>query len=274
MNISKLEELLKSFYQISGMEIIIIDNNFHTLLSVTHSFNHFCSEIHQCSECTEACKKSDNYYFNISKKEQRLIKYTCPFGLFTFLSPIKKDGEVVAALVMAPAIEEKDDSDIIPLSAANSLIPDIDVNEFKKLIKRIPHYTREKLNAFSELLLLLTNTIERENLLETSRMSIAALTKSYIDNNLSRKITLADISWNLHYSTVTITTKFKKEYGISIMNYIINERMKLAEKLLKNKTHTVTSVAQACGFSDVEYFSRAFKKFHGTSPSRWNQNAT
>ena len=49
---------------------------------------------------------------------------------------------------MAPAVEEKDDFDNIPLSVANSLIPDMNIKKFKQLVKFIPHYSREKLNAF------------------------------------------------------------------------------------------------------------------------------
>ena len=172
MDISKLEELLKSFYQISGMEVVLVDNNFHTILSATHNYNHFCSEIHRYPGCTEICGKSDHFHFNLLKSRQSLLKYTCPFGLFTILTPINKDGETVAALVMAPVIEEKSDSDNTPLSVTDSLIPGVNIKKIKQLVKRIPHYSREKLDAFSEMLLLLADTIERENLLEISKRNL------------------------------------------------------------------------------------------------------
>ena len=47
------------------------------------------------------------------------------------------------------------------------------------------------------------------------------------------RITLTDMSWNLHCSTVTLTEHFKKEFGITIMQYVAQKRMEMAEEMLK-----------------------------------------
>ncbi|WP_350340341.1 helix-turn-helix transcriptional regulator [Paraflavitalea speifideaquila] len=53
------------------------------------------------------------------------------------------------------------------------------------------------------------------------------------------------------------------------LEYITRERIRLACQLLADKKNTVTSVSLQCGFTDVNYFIRAFKKSEGITPKNW-----
>jgi AraC-like DNA-binding protein len=67
---------------------------------------------------------------------------------------------------------------------------------------------------------------------------------------------------------------FKKEMGITPLEYMTKLRMKKAEQLLsamRNKEYSVAEVAQMCGYEDALYFSRVFKKTYGCSPSNFNK---
>ena len=102
-------------------------------------------------------------------------------------------------------------------------------------------------------------------------MTIGQLTKGYVKENLDKKITLSDISWHLHCSTVTITEHFKREYGITVMEYVMHKRMRKAEQMLYNSELPIKDISEACGFPNMEYFSRSFKSVHGMSPRAWRQ---
>lgn len=63
---------------------------------------------------------------------------------------------------------------------------------------------------------------------------------------------------------------FKKEMGLTPLEYITNLRMKKAEAMLTgmwSREYTMSEIAECCGFSDALYFSRVFKKYFGCSPS-------
>ena len=62
---------------------------------------------------------------------------------------------------------------------------------------------------------------------------------------------------------------FKKEFGITIMEYVMKKKMQRAEQLLLNSDMSIREVSEACGFPSIEYFSRSFKKHAGLSPYAW-----
>ena len=64
---------------------------------------------------------------------------------------------------------------------------------------------------------------------------------------------------------------FRRRFGVGPLHWIINERMKLARRLLRNLTFNITDVALQCGYRDIHHFSASFKAFHGLSPSEYRR---
>lgn len=68
---------------------------------------------------------------------------------------------------------------------------------------------------------------------------------------------------------------FKKEMGLTPLEYMTGLRMKKAELMLTamwGSDYSVAEIGQLCGFEDALYFSRVFKKHFGISPSAFAKN--
>ena len=271
MNIRGLENIVQTFYELSGMDIAVIDSK-NRIVARRYSGNRFCALLHRSPKCLKMCEQSDSLRMNEAKMSGELVTYTCPFGVFEAIAPIKKNGEVVGYLFLGMGLEQSERCQKLPLSRALEHSPLADRDDLKKSIDEIPCYSREKLMAYAEMLPILAEYIENNNLLGGSSRSIGQLTKDYIKKNLSHKITLADLSWNLHFSTVTLTEHFKKEFGMTITEYILQKRMKKAAQILSNDGDvSIKEISETCGFSDIEYFSRSFKQYYGVSPSTYRK---
>lgn len=93
----------------------------------------------------------------------------------------------------------------------------------------------------------------------------------FISNNFMSNITLSDIAHACSCSESTICHLFKKHKGISTQKYILNLRIEQAKKLLKTSYLSITDIALMSGFDNSNYFSTAFKKEVGKSPSEYRE---
>jgi AraC-like DNA-binding protein len=267
----KIEDILQSFYEISGMDVAIV-NSKNKIIARRYSGALYCTNIHKSQKCMEICINSDNCELERACEMNKLHLYKCPFGIYEALMPIHKNDEIVAYIFVGMGVEDDDESVEALMRLPLDVSPTLNKAQLEKSIQDLPRFSKAKLEAFAALLPIISEYIETNNLLADADMTIGQLVKSYVKNNISQKITLSDISWKLHYSTVTLTEHFKQEYGITIMEYVMKKRMEKASRLLINSEMSIRSVAEECGFFDNEYFSRCFKNYYSMSPVSWRKH--
>ena len=93
------------------------------------------------------------------------------------------------------------------------------------------------------------------------------LTSNYILQHLSEPLSVSMLAEKLHLSHNGLIWKFKKELNVTPSNYITMCRIKHAKQLLLDSDLSISQIAENCGYANAYYFSNAFKKFEGISPS-------
>ena len=91
-------------------------------------------------------------------------------------------------------------------------------------------------------------------------------TVAYIHNHYTEQIPINVLAENEHISESRFRELFKKAFGISPGEYIINLRIERASELLITTDSSVSYISAVCGYTDEFYFSRIFKKKTGYSP--------
>ena len=93
----------------------------------------------------------------------------------------------------------------------------------------------------------------------------------YIHENIATKISVNDIVSEVPLSRRLLESRFKKEMGTSIYDYIIRIRIeKIAELLRDGKT--VSEAAFELGLTDIKNVSRSFKRLMGCTPSEYRDS--
>jgi YesN/AraC family two-component response regulator len=95
--------------------------------------------------------------------------------------------------------------------------------------------------------------------------------KRYIDEHYSEKITLDFLSEIFYINKYYLTRLFKKQLGCTIVSYLLQVRITHAKQMLKFTDMSMEYISEECGFSDTNYFSRAFKKVEGVSPMQFRK---
>ncbi len=130
--------------------------------------------------------------------------------------------------------------------------------------------------ALQELLLRLMQTQARhlifDNYREYSATSRFATVILHIQERLHENLTIGQLSNIACMSKPHFFRSFRQEFGISPVEYIIRERLKLARRLLKEPQNRIAEVSYQCGFQSVNYFCTLFKKYEGVSPGQFKKN--
>lgn len=103
-------------------------------------------------------------------------------------------------------------------------------------------------------------------MLDKSWKYIYAATQ-YIKENLSRKLTVAEIAQYAGASESHLMREFKRITDSTVTGYINTARCEYAENLLLTGKYKIKEVASLCGFENEDYFTKVFKKHCGHSPS-------
>ena len=89
----------------------------------------------------------------------------------------------------------------------------------------------------------------------------------YMRNNLGRKIEVEEIADHVFLSHSGLIWKFKQELNTTPSQYLIFLRMQRAKQLLLNYSYSVAEISELCGYQNPFYFTNAFRKYTGKSPT-------
>lgn len=96
--------------------------------------------------------------------------------------------------------------------------------------------------------------------------------EEYIRGHLRESdLLVSDIADTMYLNKDYLNRVFKKEQGISISQYLIQERMKLAAVLLGDEKNTVNMVAEQVGYHNYPYFASSFKRYYHCTPSQYQK---
>ncbi len=267
-----LQDLLFDFYKISGIEIAIIDRQLHAVAECRPPNETFCTSIHKSSKCLKLCLQSDSNGFREVERSRKTYVYTCPFGFLEAIVPIlfEKD-EIKGYLFFSFGLNTKELPEISPVERALLQDGTLGRKQLETDLQSAVRAPLEQVSAYLRVMEVIAEYISRHHLLSDENQSLGERICRYVDRNLNRKITLAELSHSLHCSTVTLTEHFRRSYGMSIMQYVLQKRIELAKRMLLESDLPAYEIAVRCGFSDAEYFSRCFKEEVGEPPALWRK---
>ncbi|MFD0673829.1 response regulator [Cohnella sp. GCM10027633] len=101
------------------------------------------------------------------------------------------------------------------------------------------------------------------------RVSYIQRAVAYIRDNLDRNLTLQHVANHIHLNPNHFSEVFKREIGMTYIEYVTNERIRRAMEMLDESSIKINEVAGRVGYEDVKYFSQLFKKITGKTPSEY-----
>ncbi len=99
--------------------------------------------------------------------------------------------------------------------------------------------------------------------------SIIEECKNLIFERMHSRIIVRELADELHVSLEYLSALFKKTEGICIRDYIMKQKIQLAENLLTYSEYSLEQIGLYLGFSSQSHFGAVFKKYEGISPKQY-----
>ena len=104
---------------------------------------------------------------------------------------------------------------------------------------------------------------------EGEELSQVEQVRNYIVEHIGEDLEVEHLARMVYLSPNHLIRSLKKQYGKTVVEFITDYRMRLAEKLLKETNLTVTLISARVGYPNYAYFSQCFKRYSGYTPSQY-----
>lgn len=99
-----------------------------------------------------------------------------------------------------------------------------------------------------------------------------AAVRRYIDLHFKEALTLEQLADEVHMNKYYLSHAFKREYGVSPINYMISRRVEESKYLLAETDLPMSQISQLLGFSSLSYFSQVFRRSQNVSPMEYRKS--
>ncbi|MGD1919293.1 MAG: AraC family transcriptional regulator [Pleurocapsa sp.] len=93
----------------------------------------------------------------------------------------------------------------------------------------------------------------------------------YIQSNLDKKLSLKTMAEIVNMDKYYFATQFKRAMGIAPHQYVIEQRVEKAKRLLQSRKQPLFEVALNCGFASQSHFNKVFRQYIGTTPKSYQK---
>lgn len=136
---------------------------------------------------------------------------------------------------------------------------------YENLESEYKDYLKKDIKAAKKHLDLMENKNINKNILQIEQA------KEYINSNYMNNITLDDVGGYIGFNPSYFSSIFKKETGISFIDYLSRVRIEKAKILMKEADLRIQDISLMVGYNDVKYFSKLFQKHTGLNPNEYRK---
>lgn len=100
---------------------------------------------------------------------------------------------------------------------------------------------------------------------------VIASIRDHIDRHYHEDIRVEELAEKFFFSKEYLTRLFRNQYGCPIYEYVLQVRMNNAREYLLDPEKTIQQIAEKMGYSNANYFGKAFKRRYGMTPSEFRE---
>jgi AraC-like DNA-binding protein len=263
-DIKSILDLLSSLFDIRTAFLHGLDTELYdlTITGRDGCYNSYCKLIQQ--ELKYKCVNCDREKFQEAATKKESVLYRCHNGLYEMYLPLYLENYLVGYLHFG---QVRSDDSFDEIRAECKLDEHSEVEELGRLYGEMQVIPKEKLTLIASLFKQLADQMLSNKMITLRKARPEFYLKKYVQDHLSESISVHTAANFINRSPSYVTHQFRQFYGSSFNQFLLNERVEWAKKLLE--TTSVLETAGTCGFKNRYHFSKVFKKITGASPGEY-----
>lgn len=273
-NISDLKELLKNFYTLTKIRIVIFDDSFHELASYPARHSSYCRLIRSDPKADSKCIACDQEACLRCKKDQQLYTYQCHAGLTETVVPIKAENIVIGYIMFGQVLQTNSKDQLWVDIGKNLGSYNIDMDELYKAFLRKKNISEEVIAAAAKTMEISASYLYLSRKLTLKQDTLASKIDSYITAHIQEDLSAPILCSHFNLSKSHLYKLSEQSFGMGIAEHIRNVRIHIAKKLLGDTDAPIYEIADKVGINDYNYFTRVFKRETGILPTTYRKENT
>lgn len=266
-NETQLLALMKDFYTLTGIRIVLFDDEYQELLAYPLENCAFCAHIKENATTKKFCIESDQNSFQQCKTTRQLIIYHCHAGLIEAVIPLI-DNHIVIGYLMFGQISDASSPNVLKETLMQTSLKKY-MDGLEPLFSTIPLKNSKEIHAAAHIMEACTYYALMNESIALRKQNFTKHLTEYLLPRLNEHLDADQIAKSLGISRSKLYLSCDKYLGMGIAEYIRTLRMEQAQHLLKASPYSITTIANMVGFEDYNYFRRVFKKETGYSAKKY-----
>ena len=268
-NRQQLLELMRDFHTLSGIRIVLFDDEYHELLSYPEQPCKFCSLLKSNPETKGLCDASDARSFREAEAKKKLILFHCHAGLIEATIPLEDD-HITIGYLMFGQISDLQNRDALD-TQLQTVLSQYAIPCGSDIMEGIPRKTDAQIQAAAKIMEACTHYAILSQAVGLKRQQFSRMLTAYLLAHLSEPMQAQDIADALGISRSKLYSQCDQYLGMGIGAYLKKLRLEQAQALLIGTEMSITRISDQVGFTDYTYFCRSFKKEFGLSAQNYRK---
>lgn len=268
-DLTKLNALLKDFYNLTHIRITVFDDAFHELAAYPEQIAPFCQIIRTDDTGRKECCLCDENACKIAARRHSPYTYRCHAGLTESIAPLYLGNIVIGYLLFGhvfsyPSYEEG-------WAQIKTLCKNyhIDMSELKKACHMQPLISNDYIHSASHILQAVASFLCLDRMVSLKQQELPVQIDEYISRHFADELDSQTLCRQFHIGRTQLYEISKQSYGVGIAEHIRTLRIEKAKRLLADSDLPLSEIAEQCGFKDYNNFITVFKRIVGVPPKKY-----
>lgn len=271
-DLEKLKDLLKDFYMLTKIRIMVYDADFQELCSYPEERVSVCRIIRNNLQADEACMRCDKEACLAASRQTEPYIYTCHAGLTEAISTLRVNSLIVGYLSFGQSFSF--DSHEEGWAQIWGHVSKYELNEasLEQACMELPLLSKAYILSAAHIMDAVASFLVMQRMAVLQQDSIEMRLDQYLAANFVQDISASTLCRQFGIGKTTLYKIIRKSYGCGLAEHIRSLRIEKAKLLLSEHPElSIAEIADACGYGDYNYFITVFSRIVGAPPRQYQK---